>query len=327
LPVLVVHGSADTETPLDQAQRYCRDVDNGDGRCQLVEVKGASHRSENWWPGQWSYKRELTAWLSALAPAPRDPHRPYEGTPLLKDIVYDTSRQLKLDAFIPRAARPLPAVIVVHGGGWEAGDRVTYVTPLFEPLARAGLAWFSIDYRLTPAATHEEQLADVRDAIRFVRASHARFNIDPARIVLVGESASGQMVTQIATEDASLAGVVSFYGVYDFPAMVTDASPRSLLVRLFRRSTLDDESRALLRRYSPLHQAHKNMPPLLLVNGTGERLWAQGQAFAQRLTDVGARHEVIALDGAPHGLENWEGRAEWTAYKGQVINWIRRVVR
>jgi hypothetical protein len=36
---------------------------------------------------------------------------------------------------------------------------------------------------------------------------------------------------------------------------------------------------------------------------------------------------VIALDGAPHGLENWEGRAEWTTYKGQVINWMRRVVR
>jgi alpha-L-fucosidase 2 len=327
LPLLVVHGGADTEAPLDQAQRYCRDADNGDGRCQLVVVKGASHRSENWWPDQWSYKRELTAWLSALAPVPREPHRPYEGTRLLKDILYDTSRQLKLDAFIPRAARPVPAVIVVHGGGWEAGDKVTYVTPLFEPLARAGLAWFSIDYRLTPAATHEEQLADVREAIRFVRASRARFNIDPARIVLVGESASGQMVAQIATDDASLAGVVSFYGVYDFPSMVTDASPRSLLVRLFRRKTLDDESLALLRRYSPLYQAHKKMPPLLLINGTGERLWAQGQAFAQRLTDLGARHEVIVLDGAPHGLENWEGRAEWTTYKGQIVDWIRRAVR
>ena len=92
----------------------------------------------------------------------------------------------------------------MHGGGWEAGDKVTYVTPLFEPLARAGLAWFSIDYRLTPASTHEDQLADLRQAIRFVRAEHARFNIDPTRIVLVGESASGQMVTQIATEDARL---------------------------------------------------------------------------------------------------------------------------
>ena len=131
------------------------------------------------------------------------------------------------------------------------------------------------------------------------------------------------MVTLVAAEDRSLAGVVSFYGVYDFNAMVTDASPRSLLVRLFRRTVLDDESRAELRKFSPLHRAHKDMPPILLVNGTGERLWAQAQAFAQRLTELGARHEVIAIDGAPHGMENWEGHPEWTAYKRRVVEWIQ----
>ena len=105
--------------------------------------------------------------------------------------------------------------------------------------------------------------------------------------------------------------------------MVTDASPRSLLVRLFGRRTLDEDSRALLRRFSPLYQAHADMPPLLLINGTGERLWAQAQAFSTRLRDLGARHDVIALEGAPHGLENWEGRAEWTTYKGRMVEWIR----
>jgi acetyl esterase/lipase len=134
------------------------------------------------------------------------------------------------------------------------------------------------------------------------------------------------MVAQIATEDANLSGVVSFYGVYDFPAMVSDASPRSLLVRLFRRNTLDDESREVLRRHSPLYQAHKKMPPMLLVNGTGERLWAQAQAFAQRLSDLGVSHEMIALEGAPHGLENWEGHAEWTTYKRRLVDWIRQIV-
>jgi dipeptidyl aminopeptidase/acylaminoacyl peptidase len=135
------------------------------------------------------------------------------------------------------------------------------------------------------------------------------------------------MVAQIATEDSSFAGVISFYGVYDFPSMVTDASPRSLLVRLFRRNVLDDDARAVLRRYSPLYQAHEEMPPLLLINGTGERLWAQAQAFAQRLKEIGARHEIIALDGAPHGLENWEGRANWTTYKRRMVEWIRDVTR
>jgi acetyl esterase len=326
-PLLVVHGGADGEAPIDQAQRYCRAVVRAKGRCQFLEVEGASHRSENWWPNQWRYKREMVTWLRALGSSPRGAHRPHSGTTLLKDIVYSELAQLKLDAFVPRVSKSVPAVILVHGGGWEAGDKVTYVTPLFEPLARAGLAWFSIDYRLTPASTHQDQLADVRRAIQFVRAEHARFNIDPARIVLVGESASGQMVTQIATEDASLAGVISFYGVYDLPSMVTDTSSRSLLVRLFRRHVLDDDARALLRQYSPLYQAHKSMPPLLLINGTGERLWVQAQAFARRLTDLGVRHEMIALEGAPHGLENWEGQAAWTTYKRRVVEWIWQVAR
>jgi alpha-L-fucosidase 2 len=322
-PILMVHGGADGDAPIDQARQFCSSLNANSVRCRLVEVQGASHRSENWWPSQWSYKREMERWLATLASAGPPAGRPRAG-PLRKDLVFDASRRLKLDAFVQPAARPVPAVIVVHGGGWEAGDKVTYVTPLFEPLARAGLGWFSIDYRLTPEASHPEQLEDLREAIRFVRAGHARFNIDPTRIFLIGESASGQMVTQIATEDPSIAGVISFYGVYDLPSMVTDASPRSLLVRLFRRKVLDDESRALLRRYSPHYTAHPNMPPVLLVNGTGERLWAQAQAFAQRLTDLGVQHEVIALEGALHGLENWEGHPEWTDYKRRVVDWILR---
>jgi alpha-L-fucosidase 2 len=287
-------------------------------------VPGASHRLENWWPSQWGYKRELVSWLTDLAAAPRPANVSATG-PLLKNIVYSPSRGLKLDAYVPQSTKPLPAVVIVHGGGWEAGDKVTYVTPLFEPLARAGVAWFSIDYRLTPDASHEDQLEDVRQAIRFVRSKHARFNVDPSRIFLLGESASGQMVAQIATEDRTLAGVISFYGVYDFPSMVSDASPRSLLVRLFRRTTLDDESRAVLRKYSPLYSAHKNMAPFLLVNGTGERLWAQAEMFAERLRELGVRRDVIALEDAPHGLENWEGHPEWLGYKRQLVEWILRI--
>ncbi len=339
--LLVVHGGGDNEAPIEQARRYCTEVTRAPADCRFVEVSGASHRSENWWPSQWSYKREIVSWLATLASRPVPAHQPRAGA-VQKDILYApidrtpdqrTADQrtpnrgtsgLKLDAFVPRLTRPVPAVIIVHGGGWEAGDKVTYVTPMFEPLARAGLAWFSIDYRLTPDATNQEQIDDVREAIRFVRAEHKRFNVDPARIFLLGESASAQIVALIATEDSTLAGVVSFYGVYDFPVMVTDASPRSLLVRLFRRTVLDDESRAMLRRYSPLYQARKGMPPILLVNGTGERLWPQAEAFAKRLSELGVPHEVVPLDGAPHGMENWEGHAEWTTYKLRVVEWILR---
>ena len=323
VPMLVVHGGEDDEVPADQARRYCARIVDARGRCQFVEVAGASHRSENWWPNQWDYKTTIVQWLSNLG-GKASPYQPLAG-PVQKDIVYRASPKLALDAFIPQASAPVPAVIVAHGGGWEAGDKVTYITPILEPLARAGLAWFSIDYRLTPSAAHEEQLDDLREAIRFVRDGHARFNIDPTRVFLLGESASGQMVSLLATEDRSLAGVVSFYGVYDFHAMVTDASPRSHLVRLFRRNVLDEESREVLRKYSPSYRAHKDMPPMLLINGTGERLWAQAQSFDRRLSELGVSHEVVTLDGAPHGMENWEGHLEWMFYKSRVVEWIRQV--
>ena len=325
--LLVIHGGADTEAPPEQARRFCEAAARNGGGCRFFEAPGASHRVENWWPSQWGYKQEITRWLSTIAPAPGTGKVPEAAGALRKGVVFSPRTGLTLDAWVPPSDTRREAVILVHGGGWEAGDKVTYVTPLFQPLAEAGLAWFSIDYRLTPAATHEEQLADLREAIQFVRDHAHDFSVDPARIVLIGESASAQMVTLLAAEDPSLAGVVSFYGVYDLPAMVTDASPRSLLARLFRRHVLDDEARALLRHHSPLYRAHGKMPPVLLVTGTADRLWPQAQAFAERLAALGTPPDLVVLEGAPHGMENWEGHPEWTVYKERVVQWIRGLRR
>ncbi len=71
---------------------------------------------------------------------------------LRKDVEYGKVEgvSLKLDASIPDGPGPFPTAILVHGGGWEAGDKQTYITYIFEPLSEAGFAWFSIDYRLAP---------------------------------------------------------------------------------------------------------------------------------------------------------------------------------
>jgi alpha-L-fucosidase 2 len=358
---LVVHGTSDTEVPIARAEAWCRQ--RAADTCELLAIEGASHRPENWWPVHWGYKSRLAEWLQRVAPvsspqpaaapptdlsmplAPglhkRIPYRPNEGGSTKGvHLKVDTTREAEprvgaapstvdgqtMDAWLPpdRATRR-PAVVLLHGGGWEAGDRVTYITPLFEPLARAGFAWFSVDYRLTPAVRHPDQLDDVRAALAFIRTHAAAFRIDASRLVLVGESASAQMATLLAG-DGGLAGVVSFYGVYDFLPMVTDAGPRSLAARLFGRTALDDEARALLRRYSPLHQARRDMAPILLIHGTSERLWDQGVRMAARLAEIGVEHELVRLDGAPHGMENWEGHPEWQFYKPHLLNWIERQI-
>jgi acetyl esterase/lipase len=154
---------------------------------------------------------------------------------------------------------------------------------------------------------------------------------------MLGESASGQMVAHLASEacpgqphapdpvdrePCEVAAAVSFYGVYDFLPMVKDASPRSLLARLFDHRTYDEEGRRLLRRYSPLYHARRDMPPLLLLNGTDEFLWDQAVDYAAALEEAGADYELYRLDGAGHGMQTWEGRPEWAGYEEKLVSWL-----
>jgi alpha-L-fucosidase 2 len=232
-----------------------------------------------------------------------------------------------MDAYAPAGTGPFPAVIIAHGGGWEAGDKVTYVTPLFEPLAAAGFAWVSIDYRLTPEVRNRDQIDDLRAAVTFVQQNASRLHIDPRRVAILGESASGQMVATLAAErPAGVAAVVSFYGVYNFLDMATTITPRSVPTRLFGVTEMDEASRALLVRGSPIAQAQRDMPPVLLIQGTADRLHPQAVAYEDRLRSLGVRVERYDVAGAPHGVENWEGHATWLDYKRVLVAWLAKTL-
>ena len=66
------------------------------------------------------------------------------------------------------------------------------------------------------------------------------------------------------------------------------------------------------------------MAPILLIHGTNERLWDQGVSMAGRLRELGVDHDLLRIDGAPHGMENWEGHDEWQFYKARLVSWIRQ---
>src|SRR3954464_10528467 len=101
---------------------------------------------------------------------------------------------LLLDVHVPDGPGPFPAAILVHGGGFDGGSRATNMAPTFQPLADAGFAWFSIDYRMGPDFRFADARADVDAAIAWVKANAGTYKVDPAKIVLAGESAGGFLV-------------------------------------------------------------------------------------------------------------------------------------
>jgi acetyl esterase/lipase len=85
-----------------------------------------------------------------LPPKVRNPEGNYIVPGVMGEIVYRRveGRELALDAYAQRRGLNRPAVIVIHGGGWESGSRIAFVGQFLEMLTRAGYNWFSIDYRL-----------------------------------------------------------------------------------------------------------------------------------------------------------------------------------
>jgi len=307
VPVLLFHGDADEESPIAPMKTLCERWRD----CTFVPVAKGIHNVENWHPDQWAWKEDLAAWL-------REDRRG-----VWKDIAYamPEGRALLMNAFLPEGVGPFNAVIVVHGGGWEAGDKETYISPMLDVLARERFAYFSIDYRLTPYVTNGTQLEDVRAAIRYVRAHSDRFHARADSIALLGESAGGQVVTQLASlpcAGCEVGAVVSLYGVYNFKQFTQDADGKQMLKRIFGQWTLP-----MLEEASPLYNIKAGMPRLLLIQGTKDELYAGTLAYDQALTKKGIEHKLVVLDGAPHGMENWVGHAVWMKALDDAAVWLR----
>ncbi|MGH9801902.1 MAG: hypothetical protein ACRD82_16190, partial [Blastocatellia bacterium] len=79
----------------------------------------------------------------------RNPEGNYIIPGVMGEIVYRrvNSVELSLDAYIQKRGNKRPAVVVVHGGNWDSGSRVSFVGQFLELLTAACYNWFSIDYR------------------------------------------------------------------------------------------------------------------------------------------------------------------------------------
>jgi pectinesterase len=185
-----------------------------------------------------------------------------------RDLEYSRAggESLRLDACVPDGNGPFAAVILVHGGGWTGGDKNAGVDPLFAPLSKAGLGWFSINYRLAPKHHYPAAVEDVEAAIRWVKEHASEFKIDPTRLALSGESAGGHLVAMVvmrARDETRVAAAIPFYAPVNLEADTQRRGGLSLSLRdLFGHTyEVDDQVAKLLREASPLNYIQAGLPP------------------------------------------------------------------
>jgi acetyl esterase len=238
---------------------------------------------------------------------------------------------LYLDAYVPEGPGPFAAAIIVHGGAWVRGDRRNEVAPLFRPLEDAGIAWFSIDYRLSSDVTQfGTAIEDVRNAVLFVKAHAAEYRIDPERIALIGESAGGQLAAMVALDprtDTQVRAVVALYAPTD---LVSLAKESTFVPQQIRKAIEGTPFEAILlerlRQLSPSANVRPGAPPFLLIHGTSDVLvpFAQSREMCAKLKANGSGCELYPVEGGGHGIRWWESShpRESRSYKAEMVHWL-----
>jgi carboxypeptidase Q len=269
-----------------------------------------------------------------LLPRKPLPKPPAQELKLKTDIEFAKADgvSLTLDAYVPEGPGPFPAVIIVHGGGFERGDKQTFVPPLFQPLARAGFAWFSINYRLAPKHPFPAAADDVESAVRWVRAHAGDYKVDTTRIALMGESAGGHLVAYVGARSGrklGLGAVVSFYGPHDLELRARAGKPVSAGLKAFLAiDQLDDAAYRKLRQASPITYVKKDMPSFLFIHGTNDETvpYEQSPKMCDKMKRAGARCEVFPVEGAGHGIGGWEKNPAFQAYKQKMVEWLNQAL-
>lgn len=221
------------------------------------------------------------------------------------EIAYGADPLQKLD-YTHIAGRDAPLVLFVHGGGWRRGDKrmAAHMAAHFHD---EGYAFASVNYRLVPDATVDQEAQDVAAALaRLLREP----GVDGRRILLIGHSAGAHLVALVGTDPSylgahdiplsAIAGVVPLDGAgYDVPRQLAAAGP--FLQRLYTNAFGTDP--AFQRRVSPInHVTAPNAGRFLLLHiaSRPDDSGAQSEALGAALRAAGTPAEVESVDGS-HG--------------------------
>lgn len=255
-------------------------------------------------------------------------------------------RPLRCDVFRPDDGRVLPAVIMIHGGGWNSGDRSLQV-PLAQRLAAAGFVAIPVEYRLIPEALYPAGLHDIKTAIRWARAHAAEYGIDPDRVAVWGCSAGAQLATLAGVTNGSALhegegeyggfssdaqAVVSIDGIATF---LTDSNLLSVEEHIAKRGSLPvnalwlggvyGDSASNWEEASALNWITGRSAPVCFINSELPRYSEGRDVLRARYAALGIATEAHRVGAPFHPFWLFHPYAEGTL--GAAIPFLTRILK
>jgi acetyl esterase/lipase len=234
---------------------------------------------------------------------------------------------LHMEIAYPREVNEaLPALLYFPGNGWGHWggiglDRYQYYTAI-RLAAAHGYVAAAVDYRSTRKGEclYPAQLLDVRSAVRWLRAHHDKYHVDPDRIGAVGFSSGGHLALLLGVLDGAampdeadnleysskVQAVVSLAGATELSLMYKEATYAGISTAIAELMGGPPEQRAeAYREASPLYHVTGDAAPVLLIQGDQDIEVPPDQAtlFAEKMQEAGASATLVLVKGMGHSNE------------------------
>ncbi|GAB0171799.1 alpha/beta hydrolase [Lysinibacillus sp. CTST325] len=241
------------------------------------------------------------------------------------DVVYGKTTdgiELKLDVWPAQKKSEdvvTPVIVQVHGGGWVSGDK-GQVQDWNQWMNDQGYTVFDVRYRMPPEAGWKDEVGDVKSAIGWIVQHADTYKIDPNRIILMGESAGGNLALLAAysmgdkhlppstdVPDVSIKAVINMYGPSDMTEFYKNNPSKRYVQDVMNQyiGGLPSDYPERYKTLSPISYIQENTPPTIMFLGTGDRIVPVEQAnvLDEKLTKSGVAHELYLLPKVDHGFD------------------------
>ena len=239
-----------------------------------------------------------------------------------RDKVKVAGKDGKLDAVLYRpvgnkgkdtSQAPLPVLVYFHGGGFVIADADVYDASARALADAAHCVVISVNYRQAPEHKFPAAVEDAYAATQYIIENHAALNIDSKRVAVGGESAGGNLATEVCLLAKERGGSMPLHQLLVYP--VTDWTstrpshtengespvlPEKALP-WFGGYYLPNQEDAKKSEASPIFaKSFEGLPPATIVLAQYDVLTDDGKAYAKKLEDAGVKVTLKEYAGTTH---------------------------
>ena len=280
-------------------------------------------------------RRQYEARIALMAPPP-------QMAKVVERRIDGPGGPLALRIYTPEGSGPFPLMMFFHGSGFVLCSLDTHDGMCRNLAAGIGCVVVSVDYRLAPEHKFPKGLDDCLAATRWAAANARELGIDPARIMVAGDSAGGNMAAVVALRvrdegGPALCGQLLLYPVTDYhtpgtPSYAENANGYGLTrdtMEWFWAHYLTSAAESEHPHASPLRaKTLAKLPPAFVMSAEYDPLRDEAELYGKRLKEAGVATEITRRPGMNHGFLFWVGLVGGAdSAMADACAWGRRIFR